>query len=150
MLKKVLGFGLCAVVLWAFAVQAQGEKPTSAGDGKCDLKVIAKAQKCDKCVKILETSDLREGVCGKCGTAPKSVDVCVKKGWTCTKCNAWSKTAGNCGACKIALVEKTVKSEVLFQCPACGAQQATSGNCAKCKKALQKTCKDSGKKPHAI
>jgi len=57
----------------AFALAASGIH------GDCGLKSTEKGVWCEKCDKLLEKSDVKEGKHKDCGEKPKEVLVCVKK-----------------------------------------------------------------------
>ena len=54
-----------------------GKKPPS---GDCDLKNLEKAAWCEKCDKILEKGDIKDGKhAGDCDTKVKEIEQCLKK-----------------------------------------------------------------------
>ena len=95
---------------------------------------------------VLCCGDYKAEACKDCKDA-KPVEVCVKTGYYCAKCDKWSDKAGPCGK-DCAFEAKEVVSEVVYKCAHadCPNESDTAGDC--CGAKMVKSCTKSGTAPH--
>lgn len=143
---------LAAIVLLATSyLVAQDTAAPKTAAKPCDLAKVEKGLYCDACKAILATADLKEGMCAKCGAAPRDCEVCVKTCYACKMCNT-TQCEAKCSKCGMELKDgKVVNALVIWKCPKCGATANKAGECSgtKCEHAkMEKTCDHSGTCPH--
>jgi hypothetical protein len=76
--RLALGVWAATLLMGTGLAQDRGKDPLK--DTGCDLKTLEKGFWCEKCDKLLEKSDLKEGKHGAegCSEKHKDVEVCVK------------------------------------------------------------------------
>jgi len=131
--------------------------------GPCDLKKLEPAPWCEKCDKVREKAEIKEGRCAVegCDTKLKKIELCVRALFVCACggdgcCRVEQEKPGKC-RCGVPLADKSDRARVLWVCEGCEAKHpvkdevkhdAEKHKDPAVKNTLKKTCEKSGRGVH--
>ena len=112
----------------------------AAGEKACDVKTVKTVKWCGHCDKEIDKPEC-------CGEKAQMVEVCVKKQYSCKKCDVVKNSKDDCCDPEN-MVKVENKAKTVWACPGCKTVAEKGAHCEECDKDVVKTCEKSGEEPH--
>ena len=128
--------------------------------GPCDVSKVVKGYRCTECSVDLESREVKQGACAKCGKEARRIEVCVRTsvvfGASCHPEKTADEPFECCGKTQRTASRVEDRAPVSYACGKCGAKAGPGEavtheeGCRVKTFGLKKVCSKSGTLPHAV